>query len=108
MELLDALVRQDYVGEIDEETLTDWILKGYMAGLGDPYAGYYTKEEFSALMADNSGEMQGIGISVNMDTETGLIDIVSVFPNSPALEAGVMPGEDVYKRQKQSSVRILQ
>ncbi len=95
MELLDALVRQDYVGEIDEETLTDWILKGYMAGLGDPYAGYYTKEEFSALMADNSGEMQGIGISVNMDTETGLIDIVSVFPNSPALEAGVMPGDRI-------------
>lgn len=95
MELLDALVRQDYVGEIDEEALTDWILKGYMAGLGDPYAGYYTKEEFSALMADNSGEMQGIGISVNMDTETGLIDIVSVFPKSPALEAGVMPGDRI-------------
>ncbi len=95
MELLDTLVRKEYVGEINEDVLTDWILKGYMAGLGDPYAEYYTKEEFSALMADNRGEMQGIGISVIMNTETGLIEVISVYPDSPALEAGVMPGDQI-------------
>ena len=95
MNLLDALIQEEYVGEIDEEALTDWILKGYMAGLGDPYAEYYTEEEFSALLADNRGEMQGIGISVTMDTDTGLIEVISVYPESPALEAGVMPGDRI-------------
>ena len=95
MNLLDALIQEEYVGEVDEEALTDWILKGYMAGLGDPYAEYYTKEEFSALLADNRGEMQGIGISVTMDTDTGLIEVISVYPESPALEAGVMPGDRI-------------
>lgn len=95
MNLLDALIQEEYVGEVDEEALTDWILKGYMAGLGDPYAEYYTEEEFSALLADNRGEMQGIGISVTMDTDTGLIEVISVYPESPALEAGVMPGDRI-------------
>lgn len=95
MNVLDGLLRDEYIGEIDENTLTDWILKGYMAGLGDPYAEYYTKDEFSALLADNKGEMQGIGISVTMDTDTGLIEIISVYPDSPALEAGVLPGDKV-------------
>lgn len=95
MNVLDMLIQKEYVGEVDEEALTDWILKGYMAGLGDPYAEYYTEEEFSALLADNRGEMQGIGISVTMNTDTGLIEVIAVYPDSPALAAGVMPGDQI-------------
>lgn len=92
---LEVLLAEDFIGELDEEALADWIVKGFMAGLGDPYAEYYTKDEFSALLADNRGEMQGIGISVTMDTDTGLIEIISVYPDSPASEAGVLPGDKV-------------
>ncbi len=92
---LEALLAEEFIGELDEDALADWMLKGFMAGLGDPYAEYYTKDEFAALLADNRGEMQGIGISVTMDTDTGLIEIISVYPDSPALEAGVLPGDKV-------------
>lgn len=90
---LDTLIRENYVGEIDEDVLADWILKGYMAGLGDPYAEYYTAEEFEALMADSNAEMQGIGISITLGEDTGYIEILAVFPDSPAMEAGLAPGD---------------
>lgn len=43
---IDQTVRQDYVGTIDEETLTDAICAGYVAGLGDAGAKYYSAERY--------------------------------------------------------------
>ena len=44
---IDQAVRQDYVGVIDEETLTDAICAGYVAGLGDAGAKIVFASNFS-------------------------------------------------------------
>ena len=90
---VDRMIRENYVGEVDDEVLADWMMKGYMAGLGDPYAEYYTAEEFEAMIANSNAEMQGIGISITLDEDTGYIAILAVFPDSPAMEAGLAPGD---------------
>ena len=59
------------------------IYKGFAKGLQDPYAEYYTKEEFKQLTEEDSGEYEGIGISVAKDTDTGYAEIVSVFKDQP-------------------------
>ena len=33
---IDKIVRNNYLGDIDEETLMDQVADGYMYGLGDP------------------------------------------------------------------------
>ncbi len=48
---IDQTVRQDYVGTIDEETLTDAICAGYVAGLGDAGAKYYSAERYQEYQA---------------------------------------------------------
>ena len=88
---VDSIVRQLYIGEIDEEYLTDMVIRGYIAGTGDKYAYYLDKEQFAELMADNSAEMQGIGVYVIMTDDA--IEIINVMPDSPALEAGLEPGD---------------
>ncbi len=93
---IEQMLGEEFLYEIDESTLTDSTIKGYMYGLGDPYAEYFTKEEFDIITADTNAEMQGIGISVTYHQEYNAIYITSVFPESPALEAGVRPGDLIF------------
>lgn len=79
--------------DIDEEVLCEAMLSGMYSAIGDRYAEYYNAEEYAAMTAENQGENQGIGVTVIENTEYRCIEIISVLPNSPALEAGVEPGD---------------
>ncbi|MBQ8747800.1 MAG: PDZ domain-containing protein [Clostridia bacterium] len=91
----DQLFRSLYIKDIDEEELMDGILAGYVYGSGDKYAAYYPADEFEQYMEDLSGDTQGIGVSVIFNAEYNAIEVISVMPESPALEAGVLPGDIV-------------
>ena len=45
------------------------------------------------MTAENQGETQGIGVTVIENPDYKCIEIISVLPNSPALAAGVEPGD---------------
>ena len=79
--------------DLEDDALMNGALKGLAQGTGDRYAEYYTEDEFSAMMDDSNGDMQGIGISVIHNTDYNVIEIINVFPGSPALEAGLEPGD---------------
>ena len=90
---VDALYRTNYVGDIDEEQLSDYLIRGYIAGAGDKYASYMTADEFTAYMEESSGEMVGIGVHIIYNNELGALEIISVMRDSPALAAGEEPGD---------------
>ncbi|MBQ7836496.1 MAG: S41 family peptidase [Clostridia bacterium] len=90
---IEGILDEEYIKEINEDELINSVLKGYMHGIGDNYAEYYTKEEFDSMMADLRGSGIGIGISVIYNAEYAAIEVVSVFPNSPAFDAGVKEGD---------------
>ena len=90
---VDELFRNLYVKELDEEALMDGILTGYVYGTGDAYAQYYNAESFATYMESMNGDMQGIGIYVTFNAEYNAIEVLNVMPDSPALAAGVEPGD---------------
>ncbi|MDD4772839.1 MAG: S41 family peptidase [Eubacteriales bacterium] len=90
---VDELFRSLYIGEIDEDQLADEIIRGYIQGTGDAYAQYMNSDEFKQFMNDLGGELEGIGIVVIYNEEYKALEIASVMPDSPALEAGLMPGD---------------
>ena len=96
LKILDEQFRELYVGEIDEKELEEAVLDGYISGAGDLYGEYMTAEEYAAFTSDQNGEFQGIGITVTQNTEYSAIEVVSVMPDSPALEAGVERGDLIY------------
>lgn len=90
---VDELFRSLYIGEINEDELTDAIIRGYIQGTGDAYAQYMNSDEFKKFMNDLGGELEGIGIIVIYNDEYKALEIAGVMPDSPALEAGLLPGD---------------
>lgn len=94
-----------YVGEYDKDAADEYIIAGFIASTGDRYAQYYTEDSFASLREDLNGEMQGIGVSVIYNADYHAIEIIDVFPDSPAMEAGVLPGDLViYVGEERESV----
>ena len=96
LRVIDELYRENFVWDIDDEVLTERILDAYVEGAGDTFGGYYTAEEFKELMDDYNAEFSGIGVNVIFNPDYGLIEILNVLPDSPALEAGIKPGDLIY------------
>ena len=96
LNLLSMYIDQVYLYDYNPEDLAEGIYKGYMSALGDPYSVYYTAEEYQSMTETTEGSYYGIGVLVSQDMNTGLISIVRVFQNSPALEAGIQSGDIIY------------
>lgn len=94
---LEALIDKYYMEEVNKDKLADGIYKGLLAGLGDPYSTYYTAKEYAALMESSNGIYCGIGSTVTQNVKTGVVSLVKPFVNGPAYEAGLLPGDILYK-----------
>lgn len=94
-----ALIQSKYLyeDEIDERVLRDSLIKGYVAGLGDPYSVYYDEAETKELLETTSGEFEGIGVVLQQDIETRFITFVTVYEGSPAEKGGFKSGDLLYK-----------
>ena len=93
LHLIRNKIESEYIGTVDENQMAEYTIKGYVAGLGDKYSAYYTKEEMTDLMEDTNGNFVGIGVYLILDEEKNLVKIYGVIPNSPAEEAGVQAGD---------------
>lgn len=104
LSFLEAYTGKYYLNKIDSDNVEQNIYKGFAKGLDDPYAEYYTKKEYKQLTEEDSGEYEGIGISVAKDTDTGYAEIVSVFKDQPAYKAGLKTGDLITAVNKKSTV----
>ncbi len=97
IEKIRKIIDKDYLGEINEDDLINGALKGYVAGLGDEYSEYFTKEEMEEFVTDTKGNYVGIGIYMTKDTENDGIVVIAPIDNSPAEKAGVKSGDIIRK-----------
>ncbi len=97
------------LGPVDQKTLVEGAIKGMVEAVGDPYSTYLTSAEFRNTLQDISGEFEGIGAEIGTVDATGAtvdcatfgpdcrLVIVSPLDGSPALKAGLKPGDVVAK-----------
>ena len=85
---IDKAVRANYYGEINDTTLYDMMGAGYMAGIGDANALYYTAAQYTEYKGIQSGKGVGVGVDVVKDSATGSARVVRVYTDSPAQQAG--------------------
>ena len=88
-------VLDNYVDEeaISEPAMLEAAIEGMLATLGDEgHTRYQTAEETARDREQTRGVYQGVGVQVRDDIEDGLV-VTRVFPDSPAREEGVQPGD---------------
>ncbi len=86
---VDSSVRNQYLfsDDIDESALADATVKGYIEGLSDKYAAYYSKEDYEKESNQDNGNYSGIGMTVS--TQDDKLTVTSVLNGSPAKDAGI-------------------
>lgn len=82
---IDRYVRANYFGDIQDATLNDMIAYGYMLGIGDKSAVYYSAKQYAELQDIQSGNIMGIGVDVVKDS-SGYARISKIYSSSPAEE----------------------
>lgn len=110
---LDEIFKKYSFDGIDEERMQEAILDAYIAATGDIYAEYLNAEEYEAYFADRKGEFVGIGVSiVNSEiTVNGytykVMEVISVFKDSPALENGVRVGDCIMYVEAEGKMTLV-
>ena len=96
IEMVKSYIDQNYKGVVDESKMEEDAIKGYVAGLGDPYTVYMTQDEYNELMVNVNGNYVGIGVYMTTDQD-GNIVVVKPIDGSPAAAAGIMSGDIIGK-----------
>ena len=99
LEMLRELIDEVYLRseDVSDEDLREFLIKGYVSGLGDPYSVYYDKDETESLFEATEGKFGGIGVSITQDYETGAMTFVNVYEDGAGAEAGFQAGDILYK-----------
>ncbi|MGN0421297.1 MAG: S41 family peptidase [Lachnospiraceae bacterium] len=98
---LKKLIDKNYLHDVDEEELQEGIYKGYISGLDDPYSVYYDEEETKSFYETTEGEYDGIGAVLSQNMDTGIITLVQIYDDSPAMKAGLQDEDILYKVDKE-------
>lgn len=92
IDCINEIIDENFYFEAsDDEEREEYIYKGIMESLDDPYSVYYTAEEYADMMESSSGSYQGIGVSIQQDVETKTLTVIRVFQGSGAEDAGMLP-----------------
>ena len=100
---VDRYVRANEYFDINDDTLNDTIASGYMLGISDRYARYYSAKAYSERVGLANGRLMGIGAAVVKDPSSGYARIIRVydksisvynnaFDNTPATNVGLEVG----------------
>ena len=107
LKVLEQYIDRFFLNDVDEQNLEDYTYKGLLAGLGDPYSTYYTKEEYEEMMESLEGNYCGIGVLCTQDTTTGEVVVLNAFKKGSAYEGGIRSGDRILKVNGESIVALF-
>ena len=88
-------IKSNYYSSVDLGSLVDAGIKGMFSYLGDPYTTYLDKDQTDNLTDSLKGTQHGIGVLINLSDEEKKIIISRVYDNTPAMEAGLVSGDEI-------------
>lgn len=93
---LGDVISTAYIGESNDEDMTEGIYKGYVYGVGDGYTVYLDVDDFSKEETEAKGNYLGTGIRFTWGITNQHLIVTDVVPNSPADKAGIVVGDKIF------------
>jgi carboxyl-terminal processing protease len=87
------LIDDQFIDAPEANILVDGAIRGMVEALDDPYSNYVDPASFPFVDSSLSGEIEGIGVVITENEETGEIEVVNVLQGTPAEEAGLEEGD---------------
>lgn len=70
-------------------------ISGMLASLGDPFTRIISPKEYQSFRIGSDGNLQGVGLFINVDPESGHMVVMSCVEGSPADRAGIQEGDEI-------------
>lgn len=90
------LLDEDYIEaeETPDEDRVYGAISGMVNALGDPYTAFMNPDEAKSFSQSLNSELEGIGAELTV--REGKLVVVAPIKDSPAEEAGILPGDHIY------------
>ncbi|MBR5094239.1 MAG: PDZ domain-containing protein [Oscillospiraceae bacterium] len=86
------VVEEHFIDPVDRSAMADSAAAAMVNGLGDPWSYFMTADEYRAYQLSTANDYADIGISLVKDETAGGFQVISVYPSSPAAQAGLSSG----------------
>lgn len=81
--------------QFDSREDTYKAIEEMLATLDDPFTRLLRPEQYRSLQVSTSGELSGVGLQINIDPDTGNLEVVAPLAGSPAEAAGIEPRDRI-------------
>lgn len=96
MDVIEDFLDRYYVDDLDKDMLDEGMFAGMVAGVGDRYTYYMTKDYLEKYLQNTGGHFEGIGVTVYQSEDGGVV-VYSLMEGYPAQKAGVLAGDIIKK-----------
>lgn len=72
-------------------------IEGMLATLDEPFTRFLRPEQYHSLQVSTSGALSGVGLQINLNPETGNLEVISPLAGSPAEAAGIKSRDRILK-----------
>ena len=94
---LENLITQRFVGDVDKTQLTDGAAYGMVSATGDRWSSYIPAAQYNNYLQTMNNQYVGIGVTISTAVTENGIEILRLEENGGAKEAGLQPGDTIYK-----------
>lgn len=92
------LIREKFIKKnLSDREKTYAAIEEMLATLDEPFTRLLRPEQYRSLQVSTTGELSGVGLQININPETGNLEVVTPLAGSPAEAAGIKPRDRIVK-----------
>jgi carboxyl-terminal processing protease len=92
-----SLVSDRFVDTLQASDVYEKAAEGLVRELNDPYSELMTPKDVKQFDSRTNGRYGGLGMSIEFDTKANYVRVATVYPNTPAENAGIREGDHIAK-----------